>query len=212
MKAITLHQPWASLVAIGVKTILDTSWPAPKGLIGQRLLIHASVKVPLTKDVGDWSVFYSEPHGVKVMREYGKLSYRDGRLSCLPLGAIVASATLTDCVPMVDTNDRKGLSPTLLICPSGLYRSDRDSSQPDYDRTDQLPYGDFAPGRWAWLLDDVKPTTERCPACWGTGWNRPVYLDGGFHQVNHPCKTCSHVGSCPPISWKGKQRVWECSL
>jgi len=22
---------------------------------------------------------------------------------------------------------------------------------------DQLPFGDFAPGRWAWLLDDVEP-------------------------------------------------------
>ena len=26
------------------------------------------------------------------------------------------------------------------------------------DVTDQLPYGDFAPGRWAWLLTNVQPT------------------------------------------------------
>ena len=23
--------------------------------------------------------------------------------------------------------------------------------------TDQLPYGDFAPGRWAWMLTNVQP-------------------------------------------------------
>jgi hypothetical protein len=30
--------------------------------------------------------------------------------------------------------------------------------------TDQLPYGDFTPGRYAWLLDDVEPVDPPIPA------------------------------------------------
>lgn len=30
--------------------------------------------------------------------------------------------------------------------------------------TDQLPYADFTPGRWALLLDDVRPLPEPVPA------------------------------------------------
>ena len=41
MKAITLHQPFASLIANGTKTIETRSWAPPKALIGQRIAIHA---------------------------------------------------------------------------------------------------------------------------------------------------------------------------
>ena len=45
MKAITLHQPWASLIADGRKTIETRSWVPPKRMIGQRIAIHAGQKV-----------------------------------------------------------------------------------------------------------------------------------------------------------------------
>ena len=41
MKALTLHQPWASLVAVGAKHIETRSWPCPKSVIGERIAIHA---------------------------------------------------------------------------------------------------------------------------------------------------------------------------
>ena len=37
MKALTVRQPWASLIALGVKTIETRSWRAPKALIGERI-------------------------------------------------------------------------------------------------------------------------------------------------------------------------------
>ena len=40
-KALTLHQPWASLVAAGAKTIETRSWQPPADLVGQRIAIHA---------------------------------------------------------------------------------------------------------------------------------------------------------------------------
>ena len=44
MKAITLHEPWASLIREGKKTVETRSWPAPRPW-GRRIGIHAGKKV-----------------------------------------------------------------------------------------------------------------------------------------------------------------------
>lgn len=44
MKAITIKQPWASLIVHGIKDIENRTWTCPKKYIGQRVLIHASAK------------------------------------------------------------------------------------------------------------------------------------------------------------------------
>lgn len=58
------------------------------------------------------------------------------------------------------------------------------------------------PPQWAAVLTDVRPTTERCPACWGEGERsengRPV----------DQCIRCSSVGTCPPIPHDGGEE-WE---
>ena len=46
MNAITLHQPWASLVALGRKTIETRSWRPPWDAIGEPLAIHAALVRP----------------------------------------------------------------------------------------------------------------------------------------------------------------------
>lgn len=42
MKAISIKQPWASLIAHGIKDIENRTWKCPQKYIGQRVLIHAS--------------------------------------------------------------------------------------------------------------------------------------------------------------------------
>lgn len=44
MKAISIKQPWASLIVHGIKDIENRTWVCPKKYIGQRVLIHASAK------------------------------------------------------------------------------------------------------------------------------------------------------------------------
>ena len=44
MKAITIKQPWASLIVHGIKDIENRTWSCPKKYLGQRLLIHSSGK------------------------------------------------------------------------------------------------------------------------------------------------------------------------
>lgn len=44
MKALTIWQPWASLIAAGAKPYEFRNWPAPKSLVGQRIAIHAAAR------------------------------------------------------------------------------------------------------------------------------------------------------------------------
>lgn len=44
--AITLHQPWAHLVAHHGKDIENRTWPPPAKLIGRRIAIHAAKYTP----------------------------------------------------------------------------------------------------------------------------------------------------------------------
>ena len=42
MKAISIKQPWAYLIAAGIKDIENRTWKCPQKYIGERVLIHAS--------------------------------------------------------------------------------------------------------------------------------------------------------------------------
>lgn len=50
LEAITLYQPWATLVAIGAKRFEFRGWPPPRRLVGRRIAIHAGArKIPKTE-------------------------------------------------------------------------------------------------------------------------------------------------------------------
>ena len=46
MKVLTIHQPWASLVAEGHKTCETRSWQQSHGVLGHRIAIHAARRKP----------------------------------------------------------------------------------------------------------------------------------------------------------------------
>lgn len=52
MKAITLHQPWASLIAFRDKRIENRTWKPPGMILNQVIAIHAGMKVQ--KDLPEW--------------------------------------------------------------------------------------------------------------------------------------------------------------
>jgi len=62
--------------------------------------------------------------------------------------------------------------------------------------------GTFTPGQWAAVLTDVRPTTERCPACW-----RTADLPGHVTRKGW-CEPCLCLGKTPPIPHDGSQE-WE---
>jgi ASCH domain len=44
MKALTIWQPWASLIMVGAKPFEFRGWQPPRSIIGQRIVIHAAAR------------------------------------------------------------------------------------------------------------------------------------------------------------------------
>lgn len=200
LACLTLHQPLATLMALKVKTIETRSWPAPKSLIGQRMGIHAAKRrVVDGQRIGAWATWRREPFDW--LAPAGEHEITGNEIE-LPFGAIVATGVLTDCVPIVadPENVRGGLA--IATAHGNVHVLTSDSYQRDFEG--QAPYGDFRPGRWAWLYENVKPTIERCPRCWGLFGQYQYEVDGAFR----PCPTCTGAGHCDPLSAKGRQGVW----
>lgn len=226
-RAITLYQPYAEAVACGRKTIETRSWAPPASAIGERLLVQAAARKPQLGPVGGFQ-------GAHLASDGGWMTWDDNRMRChppgecawagredprihrLPLGVIVASCTLAAAVPMVgqDHIQPRDAGPFLRVYePESFAQGALWLTEPlneGHDRViagvhDQRPYGDFAPGRWAWLLEDVRPTSDRCPACWGYG-----QIGGDPTDEYHPaCPTCDGEGACPPVPARGRQRIWN---
>ena len=90
MKAITIKQPWASLIVHGIKDIEDRTWPCPKKYLGQRVLIHASGK-PLNYDNFYDSILTNEQLlALPENKEWKDFSF------CT--GSIIGSIEIVDCV------------------------------------------------------------------------------------------------------------------
>ena len=55
MKVLTIKQPWAYLIAAGIKDIENRTWKCPEKYIGKRVLIHASaMPVSNGKCISHW--------------------------------------------------------------------------------------------------------------------------------------------------------------
>lgn len=82
--AITVYQPWASLIAYGFKEFETRGWPAPKRYLGQLIAIHAG------RQWGD-----QEKDWDRVYRQL----FPEIRAMPVPLGCIVAVCRLVAVVP-----------------------------------------------------------------------------------------------------------------
>jgi hypothetical protein len=154
MKALTLTQPWATLVAIGAKRVETRSWPTNyRG----PLAIHAAKGFPKwAKD------FTTEPECYQAVRYHGARREADQRpadlLTAYPLGVVMATCRLVNCLP------------TEVVDNSGNVFS---VSLPPLSEMERA-FGDYAPGRWAWILEDVKMLPEPIAAKGSLGlweWN-----------------------------------------
>jgi len=119
MKTLSLLQPWASLITVGAKTIETRSWSTKyRG----PLAIHAS------RSNKNKLLRFMEPF-LKALRGIG----------ILPLGAIVTTCDLVDCIKMTPEFIESIKSP-------------------------ELDFGDYAVGRYAWILENIKPLEKPIPA------------------------------------------------
>jgi len=131
MKALSIKQPWATLIALQAKRIETRSWSTRyRG----RLAIHASAS--MSKE--DIMLCKQSPFREALAAGgYFEGSGPAKNPFGLPLGAIIAYATLVDVVPI-----------TLENIPDEPERS----------------FGNYTPGRFAWILQDVYRLPEPIPA------------------------------------------------
>ncbi|MNW41809.1 ASCH domain protein [compost metagenome] len=146
MKAITIIQPWATLIAINAKQHETRSW---KTNYRGELAIHAAKKIDIDACEREPIKSILAEHGYKVDN--------------LPTGAVVAIATLSDCQSSIGEKYqlREG------VWEDGYYLSDETFiGYPEYE------LGDFTPGRFAWELSNVQQLAEPIPAKGQQGfWN-----------------------------------------
>lgn len=144
IKALSLWQPWASLIAAGVKRHETRHWStAYRG----PLAIHASKTLDLAGAPEELCIALWGPSWSRQ----------------LPLGAMVAIGELKRCGPAMDAAPR-------------LTRADRES-------------GNYAPGRFAWAIDGVRPLAEPISTLGRQGlfnWVPPPDLETRLrHVLNH---------------------------
>lgn len=154
MKALSIMQPWATLIAQGAKRIETRSWETSyRG----PLAIHASKGLP------GWvaDVVRSDPQFATALGNL--LDPRGKVLGDLPRGCIIAICQLVS-VKFIGANA------------DGWSWTGPDGRQFSYQLTDrERAFGDYTPGRYAWLLDDVRPLDVPVPARGALGlWEAPL--------------------------------------
>jgi hypothetical protein len=125
MKAITLQQPFATLLVLGAKSIETRSWSTThRG----PLAVHASGTFPPRAR----ALCRKEPF----RRRLARVGIADW--SELPLGALLGTVRLLEC---------------------------RRVEEIDLDRLaeEELSFGDYGEGRWAWFVDSPAPLPGPIP-------------------------------------------------
>lgn len=144
MKVLSLFQPWSTLVAIGEKEIETRSWSTKyRG----PLAIHASKSCKFVTMGSKYYLLDKEPFCSSFMSFIYPKSWNDCSFPC---GYIIATCTLSDVFEITESfKVNLGLLEPKEFC-----------------------FGDYMPGRFAWILEDVKILDEPIPTKGSLGlWN-----------------------------------------
>lgn len=143
MKAISIHQPWASLIAYEAKKYETRSWATDyRGPIA----IHATVRDPANLFNYMLCEFIDAARAALDVTDF----------SLLPRGHVIATAELVGChhITTFDGN------PDRIYLP----RFDQVGACSIKEIVDnELLFGDFTPGRYAWEFANVKLLLEPVP-------------------------------------------------
>lgn len=147
MKALTLWQPWASLVAIGAKRVETRSWATSyRG----PLAIHAAKVTPhKARALTTQPFIYTRMVGAP---------FQGGSRLGYPEGVVLAIVELVDCVP------------------AETWIAQELANDSHYNVARESELGDLSPGRFAWVLGKRELLPNAIPArgrqqLWN--WERP---------------------------------------
>lgn len=173
MKGLTVRQPWASLIVNGVKVIETRTRPvwSVRGRIGIIAGLHEPADM---SSVGDFTYWRRSPAGWIDRKGVHEVT---GHEIEAHRGALIGTVELYDCVPIVATVPVADWPKSDCINVHGRF-AQMNRWDPmgiggwlvAESLDDQLPYGDFTPGRFAWMLRDPEPLAEPIPMRGALGW------------------------------------------
>lgn len=135
MKAISLWQPWASLIASGAKKIETRSWPT---YYRGPLLIHAAKR----KNKTEMRALADMPSYCGALGLHPINATTDevvNKIESLPFGALICVADLIDCKSVDDLSEAQ----------LHTYK----------DGYSEVWLGNYDPGRFGWILANPRPIT-----------------------------------------------------
>jgi hypothetical protein len=168
MKAISLWQPWASLIACGAKPYETRNWAPPRDLIGATIAIHAAKKIDQQAAQMATDLMYGQMDNHGGLAEKLEASW-GGDHACdelmgtfantiMPIGCIVCTARLDAAFQLGDRAEGTAVEARKVV------RRLTSRQMPDCFTVRLDDFGDYSPGRWAWLFRDVKPLIPPPPA------------------------------------------------
>lgn len=199
--AITVAQPRASLLAHGIAE-WHTSRARPRLEPGQEVWVHAGKEAPKIKTLPGFTDITGEPRA-----EGHECAWLDCRtypntVIPLPLGAVLSRHRLAEVVPIVRTEVAGRDQRAVHVCVDRIYMAETVGYMLPLDNcadiSDQLPYSDWSPGRWAWRLELIErletPVAEypmACDDCADWGCPNPharAHLQDGSRRVLVPVR------------------------
>lgn len=183
IKALSILQPWASLIVHGHKKIETRSFQ--RSYRGP-LLIHASKgKIAELEALCNCPPFKDcLPQKDVLFPGGGKKKYAD--IAALPFGAIIGMVQLVDIVPF--DNQFGGALPGKFFFSETAYRNGLKAT---WDLTEkEYAFGDYSEGRYGWLLSDPIVFPEPIPCKGNLGlWNPTPEV---MAQVEEQIKAAEH--------------------
>lgn len=151
MLALTIWQPWATLIMAGAKPYEFRGWPAPRNVRGQRIAIHAGSRKPVMAELRALRLqLRSGDHatGLDAAIALPLLEMWSQNPSALPLASILGTAMLGDPV--------------------------RASDIPEYAARFVNESDRLAHANWAWPLSNVRAIEPIVPCRGSQGfWPAP---------------------------------------
>jgi activating signal cointegrator 1 len=171
VRAVSVHQPWATAVALRAKRIETRHWSTQyRG----ELLIHAAKRCNKT----ELRAYAADPAWIDALQPAGAAMAGKPLWELLPLGQVVAVCNLADCRPVES------------------FSWDELDELRRHDETQRCGWtegmmGNFGPGRFGWVLEDIQ------------AFKHPVPFKGGqsFFDVPRSLVACE-LASWPGANWR----------
>jgi len=101
MKALTIWQPWASLIIAGAKPVEWRGWACPNYIRGQRIAIHAGARAAKPHEIADIIARIDDAETSLIAEIARPLLTGVHRLSW-PLSSVLGTAVIGDPIPALD--------------------------------------------------------------------------------------------------------------